>query len=536
MSLVKKFAAVGGATSVSRISGFVREALIGAALGAGPVADAFYAAFRFPNLFRRLFAEGAFNTAFIPLFAKELEGGGEAAARRFAEDVLSVLMASLILLSGAAILFMPFLVVWVIAPGFADDPEKVDLTVLLTRVMFPYLFFMSLVAMLSGILNSMRRYFLAAIVPVLLNVILIGVLVVTLSLGLDGATTGLWLAWGVFASGAAQLFFLARGVRQEGFSMSLRRPTLTPDVKRLLVLMGPALLTGGVIQINLLVGQIIASAQDGAIALLNYADRINQLPLGIIGIAIGVVLLPELARTLKAGDFDDAQHLQNRSLEFGLGLTLPAAVGFMLFSGPLVNIVYERGAFTAETTALTAAALSAFATGLPAYVLIKVFSPAYFARLDVKSPMWFSFAAVVVNIVGSLILFPIWGHVGIAAATSVSAWLNFALLAGVLWRRGDFRPSAVTLRRSAMIVVASAAMGALVVVLGMWAEPWLSSPRTVVRLAATLGVIGIAATVYFAIVIATGAVDREELKRALRRRKARQAEPSATPPATPLDP
>lgn len=523
MSLVKKFAAVGGATSASRLSGFVREALIGAALGAGPVADAFYAAFRFPNMFRRLFAEGAFNTAFIPLFAKELEGGGEEAARRFAQDVLSVLMASLILISGLAILFMPFLTEWVIAPGFADDQAKLDLTVLLTRIMFPYLFFMSLVAMLSGILNSMRRYFLAAIVPVLLNVILIAVLVVTLSLGVDAPSTGLWLAWGVFASGAAQLFFLMRGVRKEGFSMSLHWPALTPDVRRLLALMGPALLTGGVTQINLLVGQIIASAQDGAISLLNYADRINQLPLGIIGIAIGVVLLPELARTLKAGNHDDAQHLQNRSLEFGLGLTLPAAVGFVLFAGPLVNLLYERGAFTAETTALTAAALSAFATGLPAYVLIKVFSPAYFARLDVKSPMWFSMAAVVVNIIGSLILFPVWGHVGIAAATSISAWLNFALLAGVLWRRGDFRPSAVTLRRVAMIVLASIVMGVVVVVLHKALGAWLASPALSVRFITVMSVIGLAAIIYFAIVIATGALDRDELKRALKRKKAAPA-------------
>jgi putative peptidoglycan lipid II flippase len=470
-------------------------------------------------LFRRLFAEGAFNTAFIPLFAKELEGSGVDAARRFAEDVLSVLMAALIAISALAILFMPFLVEWLIAPGFAEDPAKLDTTVLLTRIMFPYLFFMSLVAMLSGILNSMRRYFLAAIVPVLLNVILIGVLVVALLSGFDAARTGRWLAWGVFASGAGQLFFLWRGVRREGFALSLRWPSLTPDVRQLLVLMGPALLTGGVTQINLLVGQIIASAQEGAISILNYADRINQLPLGVIGIAIGVVLLPELSRTLKAGNHDDAQHLQNRSLEFGLGLTLPAAVGFVLFSGPLVNILYERGAFTPETTALTAAALSAFATGLPAYVLIKVFSPAYFARLDVKSPMWFSFAAVVVNIVGSLALFPRFGHVGIAAATSISAWLNFALLAGMLWRRGDFRPSPVTLRRVAMIVLASIAMGALVLLLAMAMAPWLAAPSTLMRLAAVLIVIFIAAAVYFAIVIATGAIDREELKSALRRRR-----------------
>lgn len=530
MSLVKKFATVGGATSASRVAGFVREALIGAALGAGPVADAFYAAFRFPNLFRRLFAEGAFNTAFIPLFAKELEGGGPDAARRFAEQVLSVLFAWLLLISGLAILFMPVLVATIIAPAFADSPEKFDLTVAMTRIMFPYLFCMSLVAMLSGILNSMRRYFLAAFVPILLNLILIGVLAVALRTDVGARETGLWLAWGVFASGAAQLFFLMWGVRREGFSMRLQLPRLTPDVKRLLVLMGPALLTGGVTQINLLVGQIIASAQDGAIALLNYADRINQLPLGVIGIAIGVVLLPELARSLKAGDFEDAQHLQNRSLEFGLGLTLPAAVGFMLFAGPLVNIVYERGAFTAETTAMTAAALAAFATGLPAYVLIKVFSPAYFARLDMKSPMWFSAAAVVVNIVGSLILFPLYGHVGIAAATSVAAWLNLALLAGVLWGRGDFRPSAVTLRRVLMIVIASAVMGLVVLALSHALSGWLASPTLLARLAAVLAVIGVAAAVYFAIIIATGAVERQQLLGVFRRRRAQSVEPP------PLDP
>ena len=527
MSLIGKFATVGGATAASRVLGFLREALIGAALGAGPVADAFYAAFRFPNLFRRLFAEGAFNTAFIPLFAKELEGGGMDAARRFAQQVLSVLVAWLLLLSGVAMLFMPFLVSWVIAPGFADDPEKLDLTVTMTRIMFPYLFCMSLVAMLSGVLNSMRRYFLAAIVPVLLNVILIAVLAVALHAGFEASTTGLWLAWGVFASGLAQLLFLIMGVQRQGFSMRLSAPALTPDVKRLLILMGPALLTGGVTQINLLVGQIIASQQAGAIALLNYADRINQLPLGIIGIAIGVVLLPELSRALKAGDDADAQHLQNRSLEFALALTLPAAVGFVLFAGPLVGLLYERGAFTAETTALTAMALAAFATGLPAYVLIKVFSPAYFARLDMKSPMWFSMAAVVVNIAASVALFPAYGHVGIAAATSIAAWLNLALLAGVLWQRGDFRPSPTTLRRLAMIVLASAAMGAVLVLLSQAGTAWINAPSTLTRLVAILGVIIVSAIVYFTIVIATGGIDGQELRRAVRRRR---------PPNRPLDP
>lgn len=526
MSLVGKFATVGGATMISRVVGFAREALIGAALGAGPVADAFYAAFRFPNLFRRLFAEGAFNTAFIPLFAKELEGGGQSAARKFAEEVAAVLIAALLLLSGVAILFMPVLVATIIAPAFTADPEKFDLTVLLTRIMFPYLFCMSLVAMLSGILNSMRRYFLAAIVPIILNLILTGVLVVALWAGWDQRSVGIGLAWGVFAAGVAQLFLLILGVRREGFSMTLRLPRMTPQVKTLLVLMGPALLTGGVTQINLLIGQIIASWQAGGIALLNYADRINQLPLGVIGIAIGVVLLPELARSLKAGNDEDAQHLQNRSLEFALGLSLPAAIGLMMLPGPIVNILYERGAFTAETTALTAAALAAFATGLPAYVLIKVFSPAFFARLDMKTPMWFSVVAVVVNIAASLIMFPILGHVGIALATSISAWINFCLLAGTLWMRNDFRPSATTLRRVTMIVLASIAMAVLIWGLQTVLAGWLGSGAFLVRLAGVGIIIGAGATLYFAITIVTGAVDRTQLKRLLRRRRGSPDDPA----------
>ena len=519
MSLVKKFASVGGATMASRLLGFVREALIGAALGAGPVADAFYAAFRFPNLFRRIFAEGAFNTAFIPLFAKELEGGGIEAARRFGEQVLSVLVVVLLFLSAIAIIFMPFLVGTIIAPAFADTPEKFDLTVIMTRIMFPYLFCMSLVAMLSGVLNSMRRYFLAAFVPVLLNVILIGVLAAALQAGVPQRTTGIWLAVGVFASGVAQLFFLIWGVRREGYSMRVTAPRLTPGVRRLLILMGPAVLTGGVTQINLLVGQIIASAQDGAIALLNYADRISQLPLGVIGIAIGVVLLPELSRALKAGATDEVQHLQNRSLEFALGLTLPAAVGMMVIPGPIVALLYERGAFSETTTALTASALAAFAAGLPAYVLVKVFQPAFFAREDMKTPMWFSIVAVVVNIMASLLLFPVYGHVAIAAATSIAGWINVVLLIGALLYRGHYRPSALTLRRVAMIVLASVAMGALTFGLTIVLQDYIDSGSTLLELVTVVAIIAAAAIAYLAIVLVTGGLDRRELAGFMRRRR-----------------
>jgi putative peptidoglycan lipid II flippase len=518
MSLVKKFASVGGATMASRVLGFVREALVAATLGAGPVADAFYAAFRFPNLFRRLFAEGAFNTAFIPLFAKQVEGGGEAAAKKFAEDVLSFLLAALIVISALALIFMPYLVSTIIAPKFAANPEKFDITVLLTRIMFPYLLCMSLVAMFSGILNSLRSYFLAAIVPVLLNVILIGVLLYAIRTGADARQTGVLMAWGVFASGFAQLAFLIRAVHKRGFSLSLKRPRMTPDVKRLMILMGPAALTGGVTQINLLIGQIIASAQDGAIALLNYADRINQLPLGVIGVAIGVVLLPELSRTLKAGNNADADHLMNRSIEFGLGLTLPAAVALTVMPEPIVGLLYQRGAFTPETTHLAAQALAAFAIGLPAYVLIKVFSPGFFAREDMKAPFWFSVIAVAINVVASLALFGTYGHVAIALATSISAWVNFILLAVVLSMRGYFHPSPATVRRSALIIAASFAMGIIIYFLGNALAGSLTSPSFGMRFLATFGVITAGFIVYFAVVIATKALDPALLTRMVRRR------------------
>ena len=514
--LLGKFATVGGATMASRVLGFAREALVGAALGAGPVADAFYTAFALPNLFRRIFAEGAFNTAFVPLFAKELEGeGGKARAQVFAVQVVSVLVPILAVLSIVCIVAMPA-VVFLNAPGFADTPEKFDLTVTMARIMFPYLFALSLVAMLSGVLNSLRRYFLAAFVPVLLNVILVATLLFVLWRGVDDVTTGLWLAWGVFAAGLAQLLLLVWGTRREGFLIRPARPRLTPGVRQLLVLMGPAVLTGGVIQINLFIGQMIASLQDGARALLNYADRLNQLPLGVIGIAIGVVLLPELSRALKAGRREEAERLQDRSLEFALALTLPAAVAFVTVPQPLVALVYERGQFDAEVTRLTALALAAYAAGLPAYVLIKVFQPAFFARLDTKTPFRFSLVMVVVNVLGSLALFPSLspyglGHVGIAFATAVSAWVNVALLAGAAWRSGDFRPARATLRRVSAIVAASLAMGATLLGVEALMPNALLAPDLAAKLARFAVLAGTGAVVFFGLAWVTGGIDRSML-------------------------
>ncbi|MCY6382772.1 murein biosynthesis integral membrane protein MurJ [Hoeflea prorocentri] len=519
MSLLRKFASVGSATMASRVLGFVREALIAFVLGAGPVSDAFYAAFRFPNLFRRLFAEGAFNAAFIPLFAKELEGGGEKAAELFARQVLSVLLFVLIALSALAMIFMPFLVGTVIAPKFAEIPEKFDLTVLLTRIMFPYLAAMSLVAMLSGILNSYRKYFLAAISPVLLNVVLVAVLVLAVRLNADPRTIGISMASGVMLSGLLQLGLLVYGVRRAGFHVRIGTPRLTPPVRRLLWLALPAAITGGITQLNLLIGQIIISGQDGAISMVNYADRIIQLPLGVIGIAIGVVLLPELSRALKEGNAPAVNQLQNSSLEFGLGLTVPAAVAFAIIPAPVVALLFERGEFTRETTMVTAAVLAAFAAGLPAFVLNKIFTPSFYAREDMRSPMWFAGVNAAVNVAGSLILFPIVGVKGVAIATSAAGWVNVILLGGLLYKEGQFMPTRLTLRRVVLVIVASALMGLALYLALLVIGPAVMDGSFLMRLGLMLILIAGGVLVYFAIVLLTGAMDRAQLLSLVSRRR-----------------
>ncbi|MFM1814967.1 MAG: hypothetical protein RLZ98_1662, partial [Pseudomonadota bacterium] len=387
MSLYRSFATVGGLTLISRILGFVRDIFIAAVLGTGVIADAFFVAFRFPNLFRRLFGEGAFNSAFVPLFAKKLEAEGRESARAFAETALAGLTFCLVVLSAAAMVSMPWLM-YVIAPGFADDPKKFDLAVLLTQIAFPYLLCMSLVALYSGVLNSFGRFAASAGVSIVLNLTLIGAMLVAMWLGYrNDPRAGITLAWGVFAAGIFQLLMLVVGAHRSGFALRLRRPRWNDDMRQLVRLGIPGVIAGGITQINILVGTIIASLQDGAVSHLYFADRVYELPLALVGIAIGVVLLPELSRNLRSGAEDRAMASLNRSTEFALLLTVPASVALAVVPWPIVHVLFERGAFTAADTTATAAALAIFAAGLPSFVLIKVFSPAYFAREDTSTPM-----------------------------------------------------------------------------------------------------------------------------------------------------
>lgn len=534
ISLLRNFATVGGATMASRVLGFVRDVMIAAFAGAGPVADAFFVAFRLPNLFRRLFAEGAFNSAFVPLFARALEEEGDAGARRFAGEIMAALLWTLLALTAIAFVAMQGLV-FLLAPGFTEDPSKFDLAVLLSRITFPYLLCMSLVAFLSGILNTYRRFAAAAFAPVVLNLVMITVLAGIWYAGLEpGTTLGVVLAGGVAVAGFAQLALLVVAVRRMGFSVPFRRPRLTAGVRRLCKLGVPGVLAGGITQINIVVGTVIASAQAGAVSYLYYADRIYQLPLGVVGIAIGVVLLPDLSRSLRAGEDGQANGTLNRAMEFALALTLPATIALIAVPEPIVSVLYQRGEFGAEAASATTAALIAFALGLPAFVLNKVFSPGFFAREDTVTPMWFAGIGMAVNVIGALALAPLLGHVGIALATSLAGWVNAGLLGAALWRRGHFRMDHGARRRLPLLALASLAMGGGLLLSDWLLAPLLGAPSVLVRFAA-LGLLVLAGMVLFAgFVQLTGAVDLKGY--VARARAARARRRTAPPPQAPEDP
>ncbi len=460
MALLRSIATVGGYTMASRILGFARDILIAALVGAGPVADAFFVAFKLPNFFRRLFAEGAFNAAFVPLFTRRLTEEGHDAARRFAEEVISVLLVTLLFLCTALQIAMPWAMV-AFAPGFVDEPDKFNLAVELTRITFPYLLFISLVSQLGGVLNSLGRFAAAAATPILLNLALIGAL---LGLSPFVETGGHALAWGVAAAGVIQFLWLIEACRRAGMVFRLRPPAFGPGVKRLLVLILPGAVGAGVVQINLMIGVVIASLlPTGSVSFLYYADRVTQLPLGVIGVAVGTALLPLLSRQLRAGEDGAAMASLNRALEFALLLTVPAAAALVVIPDPIIAVLFERGAFDATATDATANALIAYSLGLPAYVLVKVLAPGFFAREDTATPVKIAAFCVAINIAASVALMGPMLHVGVALANSISAWVNAVLLAWVLARRGHLVLDSRLKSKLPRILVATLGMTALLV-------------------------------------------------------------------------
>lgn len=519
MSLFRNFLSVGSLTLVSRVAGFARDALMAAVLGTGPAADAFFAAFRFPNLFRRLFAEGAFNTAFVPMFSGALEQQGEDGAKLLAARVMSWLVAMLVVVTIVVELFMPQIMV-AFVPGFVDDKEKFDLTVLLTRIMFPYLACMSLMAAYGAILNTLGRFFAAAFAPVLLNIVNIAVMIPLATFWLmSPADATVWVAIATMAGGVAQLWLVWAAIERAGFRPRFQLPRFDPEVRRFWVLAIPAILAGGITQINIFVGTIIASGADNAISVLSYADRLYQLPLGIIGIAIGTVLLPELSRHLKGGREAEARASQDQSLFVSMLLTMPAAVALIALAEPIVRVLFERGQFDAVATVQTAQALVAFSCGLPAYVLIRVLQPGFFAREDTVTPTLFAGVSVVVNIAISLWLFPSLVHVGIAIATAASAWVNVLCLAVTLALRGHFRLTRAQWLGQLAIVLISLVMGVALWVLAERGAHYLVSGVPLWQQAGVLAVIMLFGVVtYFTLAHVTGTQRLGMLFRRLRRR------------------
>jgi putative peptidoglycan lipid II flippase len=512
MFSLKSVATVGGLTLASRALGFLREVLIARLLGTSPVAEAFFVAMRLPNLFRQLFAEGAFNSAFVPMFARQLEEGGVAAAKRFAEHVLSVLLMVLLLVTMVAELTMPWLI-HVFAPGFDEFPEKFGYAVLFTQITFPYLIFMSLGALQGGILNAFGRFADAAAAPILLNVVLIVVLFAVIpTTGNEGEV----LSIAVTVAGVFQFLWLAFACRRAGMRLRLPIPRFTPDVKRMLVLMVPGLIGGGVNQINLMVATILATLQPKAVGYLYYSDRLYQLPLALIGSAIGVVLLPSLTRALRGPNPEEGIRIHNRAIEMGFFLSLAATVALAVAAEPMIRVLYQRGAFTADDTVKVAAALTAISFGLPAYILNKALTPGFLAREDTMTPFRYAMIGVGADIVISLILFHFIGYVGIALGTAAAAWINCALLYFTLRRRGFLVIDARLKRTLPRLFLAAAVLG-----VALWfgikpLEPYLAGGELVRALALGALVTG-GLGLYLVLVIATGAMPLADLKRFLRR-------------------
>jgi putative peptidoglycan lipid II flippase len=455
--MIDRMLTVGGLTLLSRVTGFARDIVLAAILGAGPVADAFFVALRLPNHFRAIFAEGAFNAAFVPSYARIREQGGAERAGLFADRVFTLLLASQIVLLAVALVFTPA-VIGVLAPGFARDPERYALAVDLTRITFPYLLLVTLVTLYGGILNALQRFAAAAAAPILLNLSL----VVALALAAFFPTAGHAAAWGVLVAGILEFLLVAGDATRAGALAALRWPQLDADVRQFFRALGPATVGSAGVQLALFADTIIASfLATGALSALYYADRINQLPIGVIGIAAGTVILPEMSRRIAAGDEAGAADAQNRAIEFTLLLSIPCLAAFFVISELIMRALFMRGAFTAADAVAAGATLAAYAFGLLPFVLIRSTVASFFARGDTATPVKAALIAAAVNIGFKFLLMGPLAQVGLALATSIGAWINlglvvwFAMRAGHLHIDERLRQSAIKLAAAGLALAAA---------------------------------------------------------------------------------
>ena len=453
--MIKRILTVGGFTLVSRLTGFFRDIMLAAILGAGPVADAFFVAFRLPNHFRAIFAEGAFNAAFIPAYARIRTQGGAQAAGLFGDRIFTLLLATQVVLLALALLFTPQ-VIALLAPGFSREPHQFELAVSLTRITFPYLLLVTLVTLWGGILNALHRFAAAAAAPILLNLAMMA----TLALHTFFGGAGYAAAWGVLISGVLQAALVGGDTLRSGAFTVCRALRFDADVRRFFTALIPATIGSAGTQLALFADTIIASfLATGAISALYYADRIDQLPIGVIGIAVGTVLLPDMTHKIAAGDHGGARSAQNRAIEFALLLAIPCIVAFLVIPDAIMRGLFVRGRFTAGDAHAAAMTLTAYTIGLVPFVLIRSVAAAFLARGDTLTPMKAALIGTAVNIVCKVALMGPLAQVGLALATSIGAWINFILVLYAAVRAGHVAADAAlkaSLRRLAVAGVALA--------------------------------------------------------------------------------
>ncbi len=515
MNLYKAIGSIGGLTMVSRVLGFVRDMIGSRVLGASNANDAFNLAFLLPNIFRRLFAEGAFSSGFVPLFSRRLQSGGPEDAEAFSNEILSVFMPTLLLVTIVFLIFMPG-VMLVVAGDYQAVPGKLELATELTRWTFPYLLFISLVALLSGVLNSLTKFAVAAFAPALLNVALIIALLVAPP---DKIEIVRFMAIAVLLGGIFQFLLCWIAVRRAGVRLRFGRPRMTPAVRELVVLILPATVAAGVYQISqLFYAYFSTQLGEGALTNLSYADRLNQLPLSIIGTALGVAILPSISQAIARDDDVEAADVQARAFDLSMLLTLPATLALAVAAGPIIGALYQGGQYSVEAAQITGNILAILVTGLPAYVLVKVLTPAFYARKDVKTPVRIAMSVLGLGVVANFALIPVMGIYALATVTSASAWINFFLLFGILYHRGHFRmPGWLVSRVARQLIAAFAMSGALYAVKIVIGDMYFGNTiEKIISLGALVGTGGI---VYFAVAWVIGGIDRDAIMILLRKKK-----------------
>jgi len=524
-SLMRSSLVYSALTLVSRFMGLARDLVVTARIGASATiaGDAYATALAFPNLFRRIFAEGAFAAAFVPAYSKSLTEDGEEVADRLAADAMASLAAATIVLTIVAQLAMPWLML-VMNPGYVTDPDKFKLSVLLTQLAMPYLPCMAITAHLSGVLNARGRFILSAAAPTLLNLMML-IFVLPQHEARAAAT---WAIYGVVVSGVAQSALLTWGVRKSGAQVHWRLPRLTPEIRKLLVLAVPGAIAASATQINIFISGNLVSSVNGARNWLSVADRLYQLPLGLVGVAIGVALLPRLSRAVHAGDKKDAQSAMDEGIVLALAFCLPAAAALVAMPYFLIDGLFTRGLFTTYDSQETAKTLLQYGWGVPAFVLTRILSPAFFARQDTRGPMTFALASVTANVVLGIILFRLVGVQGIAAATSAAAWLNVVLMVSALARRKVYTPSLAAWSRIGKIVLATLTLALVMAAASHW-RPMVEAPFQFIQLAigttkvlgakelAVLSVVALAGLLYPLALFGFGGLTLAEVKGALKR-------------------